>query len=182
MIKPKEILIFALLLSFVFASGCADSASSRVVSKGTNAIDDIISSMYDSEQSSSLQSVSSEPFAKTPSNEKEIDVDLTRMSATMVYSEVYNMMVTPDDYIGKTIKMKGTFNVKYEEGSDTYYFACIVQDATACCAQGIEFEGDYIYPRDYPDEGSEITVLGTFEIYQEGAYSYCRLKDAEMTF
>ena len=182
MTKINKILAFALLLSLVFAGGCADSAHSKISSSGANAIDDIISSMYTSEQSSSQQSILSEPSAKIPSEEKEIDVDLTKMSATMVYSEVYNMMVTPDDYLGKTIKMSGKFKVHYDEGSDTYYFACIVQDATACCAQGIEFEGDYIYPRDYPDEGSEITVLGTFEIYQDGAYSYCRLKDAEMTF
>ena len=36
-----------------------------------------------------------------------IDVDLIAMSSTMVYSEVLNMQQTPDEYIGKIVKMKG---------------------------------------------------------------------------
>ena len=38
------------------------------------------------------------------------DVDLTTLSSTMVYSEVYNMMTAPSDYIGKNVKMKGNFS------------------------------------------------------------------------
>ena len=30
------------------------------------------------------------------------------LSSTMVYSEVYNMMVDPESYIGKTVKMDGS--------------------------------------------------------------------------
>lgn len=36
------------------------------------------------------------------------------------------------------------------------------------------------YPDDYPELGSEITVSGTFELYEEGDIRYCRLVDAEM--
>ena len=38
----------------------------------------------------------------------EPDVDLTTLSSTMVYSEVYNMMCEPDRYLGKRIKMNGS--------------------------------------------------------------------------
>lgn len=37
---------------------------------------------------------------------KGIDVDLTQLSSTMIYAEVYNMMVTPDEYVGKTVRME----------------------------------------------------------------------------
>ena len=36
-------------------------------------------------------------------NADNFDVDLTNLSSTMVYSEVYNMMSTPENYIGKTV-------------------------------------------------------------------------------
>ena len=42
-------------------------------------------------------------------------VDLTRLSATMVYAEVFNMMVEPENYVGKTIKMNGLFYVYPDE-------------------------------------------------------------------
>lgn len=64
--------------------------------------------------------------------------------------------------------------------ADTRYHACIIQDATACCAQGIEFvlRGDPQYPDGYPQEGDIITVVGSFDTYQEGQYLYCTLRDA----
>lgn len=79
--------------------------------------------------------------------------------------------------------MNGTFNVYYTEATNTYFFACIVQDATACCAQGLEFvlKGEHVYPDDYPELGEEITVTGVFDTYMEGEYEYCTLRDAEMT-
>ncbi len=112
----------------------------------------------------------------------DLDIDLTIMSGTMVYSEVYNMMSAPEDYIGKRIRMSGLFDVYYDEDSGIYYYACIIQDATACCAQGIEFEleGDYSYPEDYPEIGSEICVEGVFDYYWDGGYAYCTLRGAEM--
>ena len=112
-----------------------------------------------------------------------VDVDLAALSSTMVYSEVYNMMMTPDNYLGKTIKMKGVFSYFKDDNTGNEYFSCIIQDATACCAQGIEFvlEGDPKYPEDYPQQGAEITVVGIFDTYYEGQYRYCTLRSATMT-
>ncbi len=118
----------------------------------------------------------------TPSGEDGIDVDLTALSSTMVYSEVYNMMTAPEAYVGKTVKMKGAFSVFHDETADANYYACIIQDATACCAQGIEFEltGEYSYPDDYPEEGNEVCVVGVFDTYQEGEFTYCTLRNAKL--
>lgn len=111
-----------------------------------------------------------------------IDVDLTKLSSTMVYSEVYNMMCTPDGYIGKTVKMKGQFAYYEDPETKKQYFACIIADATACCSQGLEFSltGEHKYPEDYPELGSEITVTGTFETYEENDLMYFKLTNASM--
>ena len=115
-----------------------------------------------------------------------IDVDLTALSSTMVYSEVYSMMSFPDDYIGKTVKMQGQFTIYQatdENGAfipDQIYFTCVIADATACCAQGLEFAlaGKPVYPDEYPELGAEITVVGTFEWYEEDGCRYYRLGNA----
>ncbi len=109
------------------------------------------------------------------------DVDLTVLSSTMVYTEVYNMVTTPENYLGKTVKMAGTFSIYHDEKADKYYFACLIADATACCSQGIEFvlKGEHSYPKDYPKVGSEITVIGSFNTYKENEIVYCQLTDAE---
>lgn len=122
----------------------------------------------------------SEAAPTTSNPAQSADVDLTKLSSTMVYSEVYNMMVSPDNYIGKTVKMNGAFAYYEDPETKKQYFACSIADATACCSQGLEFilTGEHTYPNDYPELGSEITVTGTFEIYTESGFQYCRLKDA----
>lgn len=117
------------------------------------------------------------------SSTEGVDVDLTRLSATMVYAEVYNMLTQPSEYMGKTIRMNGMEAIFYDEGMDKYYFACIILDATQCCSQGIEFEltDDYTYPDDYPEDGTMITVTGVFDTYEEAGATYAVLRDAELT-
>ena len=144
-------------------------------------------SQTDDSRQSGLSDNSSEPVIEADENTvlsstEGIDVDLTSLSSTMVYSEVYNMMYEPDNYIGKTIKMDGLFMAYHDESTGNYYFACIIQDATACCAQGMEFilTEDYSYPDDYPEEGEQITVVGVFDTYMEGGYTYCTLGNAKL--
>lgn len=110
----------------------------------------------------------------------DIDIDLTRLSSTMVYSEVYNMMNSPESYVGKMIRMNGKLAV-YEYPERNYY-TCIIADATACCQQGVEFlwAGNHKYPDDYPNEGDGIIVTGIFDIYYEGENKYCQLKNASL--
>ena len=108
------------------------------------------------------------------------DVDLTVMSATMVYSEVYNMMYYPETYVGKVIKIKGQYAIS--EMGEMRYDLCIIKDATACCAQGMEFllTDAYVYPKDYPEVGDEIELVGTFDTYYEGEYLYCTLRNSTL--
>lgn len=137
-----------------------------------------VSQKQPSEKKSESKPAASEPTQSTDG----VDVDLTRLSSTMVYSEVYNMMYAPDDYIGKTIKMTGQFVYYEDPDTKARYFTCIIGDAMACCSQGLEFvmEGDLAYPDDYPELGAEITVTGTFEVYTENGFQYCRLVDATL--
>lgn len=126
-----------------------------------------------------------EPAAETEALESSL-VDLTQLSSTMVYAEVFNMMYSPEAYIGKTVIMRGVFSKGQLYAADGslsdggVIFSCIVLDATACCAQGIPFDlaGDYEYPQDYPELGSEITVEGIFEIHEQDGLEFCRLADA----
>ena len=117
---------------------------------------------------------------QTQTSADGVDVDLTVLSSTMVYSEVYNMLYNdPAHYLGKTVKAKGTFSI-YQlvtDGvlqPDPVSYACIISDAAACCAEGMEFvlKGDLTYPDDYPELGAEITVIGEFQSYEENGMTW----------
>lgn len=107
--------------------------------------------------------------------EDGIDVDLSKLSGTMAYAEVYNMMVYPEEYIGKTIRIRGPYYASYLEDTDTYYHYVIITDATACCESGIEViwdNNEHVYPDEYPDNLTEVEATGIFNTYEEGGYTY----------
>ncbi len=108
----------------------------------------------------------------------EVEIDLTELSSTMVYSQVLDMMTEPETYRGKTVRMRGQAASTYYDVTDRTYHAVIIADATACCAQGIEYElgaGER-----YPEDGSETTVTGVFGTYEEFERTYYYLKDANL--
>ena len=118
----------------------------------------------------------------------KVDVDLTVLSSTMVYSEVYNMLYNdPAHYLGKTVKARGGFSI-YQlvtDGvlqPDPVSYACIISDAAACCAEGMEFvlKDDLAYPDDYPELGAEITVIGEFQSYEENGMTWYHLVNARL--
>ena len=101
-------------------------------------------------------------------------IDLTVLSSTMIYAEVYNIMAHPNEYMGKTIKMSGPYYASYYEVTDLYYHYVVIEDATACCQQGLEFKwnGEHKFPDDYPDESTKIEVTGVFSSYDELGRTY----------
>lgn len=155
------------ILSIIFIfSGCSSNSESTDTAEAEET--SVQTTADDSEETLSQEVDTSD----------DIDLDLTSLSSTMVYSEVYNMMITPDDYIGKIVKMAGQFSIYTDTDTNKTYYSVIIADATACCQQGLEFElADDEVPSGY-EVGDEISVVGSFDTYQEGELTYCHLKDA----
>lgn len=108
------------------------------------------------------------------------DVDLTEMNSNMVYAQVYDMVFGETDFNGQTVRARGVFDYYQDPDTQKEYFAVLISDATACCAQGIEFvlAGDHSYPEDYPERGTEITIHGSFASYEDDTGVYMQLQDA----
>lgn len=149
---------------------------SSVVSEiNAGSADSVLTESYTESDEGSIQTEESSEQAEESISSDKIDYDLTDMNADMVYATVYQMMVEPDTYIGQTVKMSGQFATVIDEQNGNRYYACIIQDALACCAQGFEFiwdDGSHVYPDEYPSDGAEITVQGVFETYKENGYLY----------
>lgn len=175
--KVIYILLLTIMLLSFSACGGEGEALSGISSKSLE--QDISTGTTQTEKNESQEGT-----LEPSQSDGRVDVDLTRLSSTMIYSEVYNMILTPENYIGKTVKMQGEFAYHKDSETGEEYFACIIKDATACCSQGLEFVlmGNYTYPKDYPKVGSEITVVGTFDTYtdQKDGYKYRHLIDAQL--
>ena len=111
-----------------------------------------------------------------------VDLDLSVMSGTIVYAQVYNLMYEYETWLGKTIRIAGYYSAFEDTNRGVVYHACVIPDATACCAQGIEFiwAGEHDWPDEYPEEGTQIVVTGCLDVYEEDGYLYLHLVDAEL--
>ena len=119
----------------------------------------------------STPTVAETPQAAVP------DIDLTSMSSTVVYSQVYDMMYSPETYLGKTIRMRGRYTEYTNFDQSQFFPACVIDDATACCSQGIEF---VTASGSYPKNGDEVTVEGVFCAYvdESDGQTYYHLENA----
>lgn len=114
----------------------------------------------------------------------KVDLDLTKMSATMIYSTIFDMLVMAEDYIDKNIKLSGWFETYTDPQTGEMYYAVVVPDATACCQQGLEFvwKGNHTYPDDFPKPGQDITVTGIYKMIENDGISYNYLEVINLEF
>lgn len=180
----KTVCIF-LCISSLTGCGLKD-CNARNMDNG-NSVENVINDQMeasDAKESTDQDANKSETAVgaeKNTENEETVDYDLTDMNKDMVYATVYQMLVNPDSYIGKTVRMSGPFCPYTNMDRTVYYPACIIEDALACCQQGIEFVvKDAVYPDDYPETGTVITVTGTFETYEENGNVFCHINNAVM--
>lgn len=112
-----------------------------------------------------------------PGASETVDVDLTLLNSTLVYGEVYNMMYYPEDYMGKTVKARGPYYASLYEETGLYYHFILIEDAAACCQQGLEFIWNgHTYPDGFPADDTEIEVTGVFGRYEELGETYYYLE------
>ena len=169
----RKLLIIMCSFSLAALTGCGSKADSSDVSKDT-----VTTSQQVQEAENSEAEAEEETLASDPS----VDLDLTTLSSTMIYSEVFNMMMEPMAYEGQTIKMDGNCAIYTDEETGNTYYTCVVQDATQCCSQGLEFllDANQYAMEDYPADGDPIVIKGTFSTYEEDGGTYITIKDSVM--
>ena len=191
-----------LLAAVVLLSGCGKQTDNGKGINSGKTVDKVIESQVKKEEQKKTEESTKEDTQKndqqntdtqTPESvqgsvnapETAVDVDLSVMDSDMIYATVYQMMSDPEQYVGKTFRIEGKFYVTYDEMTKNQYYYCVIKDATECCAQGLEFvwgDGSHIYPDEYPTDGTEVIVDGTFELYMENDSRYCRLANADFYF
>lgn len=172
----KVIAIIMIVLIVAALTACSQKTDSRT-SSGAKTVNDVLNQQSETQAAATINRTQ----AANPVNEEEnntddrTEIDLTEMNSTMVYSEVQQMMQSPGKYRGKQVRMKGSA-ASAEYNGKTYH-ACLIKDATACCSQGIEY---VLTEGDYPADGTEITVYGTFDCYEEEGKIYNNLVGAKL--
>ena len=175
--KKTFSLILILCLISLLVAGCSEGDNSQS-NGGSDAAGNPSSEGADATDTPVLDSdgghgSDSDDFVDlTP--DPNVDVDMTVMSSTMIYATVYQLVIDPVGSLQKKLKVKGSFDVfsDYDLGVNYYYI--FVADAQACCEQGLElyFPDSYVYPDDFPSNGAEIEIIGTFTSHFDYGVEY----------
>ena len=106
----------------------------------------------------------------------ESDVlDFTLLSSTMFSAEYNNIATSPADYLGKTMRVSGSYEVFFFQAANRFCHFVIVVEGDACCpGEGFEFKvsDERTFPDDYPPEGQKIEVTGVFSSYEEMGHTF----------
>lgn len=202
-------LVLTMCLQGLTACGSGDASSSKYQNNG-NSVEEALNEQMAKEDAESSSEALPETLVVPPSEKTEstteqptteattevrpeVDtddlkntdvIDLTTMDSNMVYSTVYQMMADAPSYVGKKVRMKGSYYSSYDETTKQRYYFIIIQDAAACCQQGLEFvwgDGSHTFPDEYPEDATEAVVEGTFETYKDNPddqYEYIHLVDS----
>ncbi len=120
-----------------------------------------------------------------------VDIDFTRMSPTMRMTEAYRLSANPTEFVGKTLRLSGTFLTRVDKKDGKRYFGCLMGDpgGCACCSPGgvLEFvpKDSYVWPEGFPPVESQITVTGNIKMFEVGSpeqsFTIPRLVDADIS-
>ena len=94
-----------------------------------------------------------------------IDLDLTAMDPSTAYSILIDISMMPQDYIGQTIKMRGSYFIWHFGLSGLYYHFISFEGPGGCCPRALEFilrDGG-----EYPEVSAKIEIIGVIGSYYE---------------
>lgn len=132
-----------------------DSGTENDSSKNTE------SAAQDSSSSSSSYDYYGTSFEEISAPKTDVEIDLSKMNADLAYAFIFQLIVEPEKYTGKTIRMSGTYEAYYDNAPYGRHDYCIITDVLACCAQGLEFESAKIAG---VEPGQKITVSGKLNL------------------
>ena len=113
------------------------------------------------DSSSSTYDYYGSSFEEISAPKTDVELDLSKMNADLAYAFIFQIVVEPEKYEGKTVRMTGTFETFYDNEPYGRHDYCIITDVLACCAQGLEFENAKVSG---VKPGQKITVSGTLKL------------------
>ncbi len=123
-------------------------------------------------------------FSKNPSKNIEklssksendnLDVlDLRKLDSTILFAQIADININPNDYKDKRIIFSGIYNHTFDNIHNKNYYGIVTKDVQGCCVQGLEFfpspseESKFLKMENM----SEVTIRGTVKILKENDFA-----------
>ena len=101
--------------------------------------------------------------------------NIIEIKEKMFISQVNDIYINKEDYLGKTIKIEGIFSEYYYDVTDkTYYY--VMRYGPGCCGDDGNVGFEVLWEQTYPKLNDWVEAVGVLELYQEMDSEYLRLR------
>lgn len=161
-----KIKLLSVILGIIMLSGCSQTAVEQTQEAEEKTAIEQIEEMDKTEQ----EQPEVQQTIQLPKGDETVDYDLTVMSETMVYAQIYDVLINPTNYDGITFKIHGEYEYYTIPDSDEIIYFIVINDALGCCPQGLEIRFTDDVPA--PENFAEVIMKGTaYSEFYEG-YTY----------
>lgn len=104
--------------------------------------------------------------------------DIIQIKEKMFVTQMNDIYINTEDYLGKSIEYEGMFKSVYYEAEDITYHM-VIRYGPGCCGYDGESGLEVIWEdesKTYPNVDDWVRVQGVLEQYEENGYNYLRLR------
>ena len=164
------------LLWFIFIS-CSNQTSrtsnvKKVIEERSQIVENTGKAQVTNQSNLKKQSSNS---AEVSNENIHVDLDLSKLNSIVADAELIKLQENKEQYRGIIVKAKGQYTYYKNTDTGNEYYNCVF--SSSCCPNGLEFilKDSSKYPT---TQGETITVVGSFNYYEEDGYIYYNLIDA----
>jgi uncharacterized membrane protein YcgQ (UPF0703/DUF1980 family) len=165
----KKIAILSIVV--IAAAGCQAKSAANPNVKNDNGA----RSVSVTDNGDTVNKAFSSDEAKTPAPEQnESAEDVVEIREKMFVAQTNDVYYNAEDYLGKTLRCEGIFNI-YEVPEINAVYYSVIRYGPGCCGTDANPGFEVIWNKDYPEQNDWVEATGVLEEYEENGYKYLRL-------
>ena len=106
--------------------------------------------------------------------------DIVEIKEKMFIAQTNDIYYNADDYLGKTLKYEGFFDIYKEDKTNRLYFF-VIRYGPGCCGIDANAGFEVVWDQDYPNQDDWVEAVGVLEDYEDDGYHYLRVALTSLT-
>lgn len=175
-------LIMALIICAAVLVGCKSSAATM---NAPSATADITPSAAPAAETSPSAAEPTPTATPSPTDHPEVTVeppvgDVVEIREKLFIAQTNDIYYNAEDYLGKTIKYEGIFNVNRSLDGDVL-FCSVYRYGPGCCGDDGYAGFEVRWDGEYPNSNDWVEAIGILEEYEEEGYLFLRVALTSLT-
>ncbi|KUO72494.1 MAG: hypothetical protein APF77_11960 [Clostridia bacterium BRH_c25] len=109
--------------------------------------------------------------------EEALEEEIVEIKEKMFITQINDIYLNPDDYMGKKIKLEGFHTIVEVDGETVHG---VIRNGPGCCGNDGVAGFEFVWDGEYPKDNDWLSVTGYLEIVNEDGIDYMHLNATEL--